>query len=239
MMGGSIMCAMRPGSADHASGRVETAVRVFLVDDHEIVRRGLREVIGRANDLEVIGEAGSVGSALDAIVASAPDVAVLDVRLGDGDGIDLCRSLAAAAPGVRCLILTSFLDRPTVERAVSAGAAGFLIKTLRGSKLVDSIRRIAAGESLLDESLAGLAEYPPSMSAGPSAPLSARETALLELITDGLTNGQIAAELDLSTKTVANNLSVLFAKLGMQRRTQVAAYGAGLRRGRRAERDDG
>lgn len=208
--------------------------RVFLVDDHEIVRRGIAELIERESDLEVVGEAGTVRDALGRVGATRPDVVVLDVRLPDGSGIDLCRAIRSAHPDLPCLMLTAYDDDEASISAVLAGAAGYVLKDIRGQNLVAAIRRVAAGGSLISAAVnervrAGLGA--PATSGGDDAPdLTLRERQVLELIADGLTNRQIGERLGLAEKTVKNYVSELLAKLGMERRTQAAVYAAGRRR---------
>jgi two-component system, NarL family, response regulator DevR len=206
-------------------------VRVFLLDDHEIVRRGLTELIRTAPDLEVVGEAGSAADALRRIPAARPDVALLDVRLADGNGIDVCREIRSSHPEVKCLMLTSFDDDEALFSAVMAGASGYLLKQIRETDIIDGLRLVARGQSLIDPSVAGKLFDRLRAPAVPAqnSQLSRREREILELITDGLTNRQIGERLFLAEKTVKNYVSALLAKLGMQRRTQAAAYGAGRR----------
>lgn len=205
--------------------------RVFLVDDHEIVRRGVAELIDSQDDLEVIGEAGTVAHALARIAATVPDVAVLDVRLPDGSGIDLCREIRSAHPTVACLMLTAYDDDEASLSAVLAGAAGYVIKDIRGQNLVESIRQVANGKSLVDKSVSQrVVATIVAPSTGPVAVLTNREREVLELIAEGLTNRQIGEILDLAEKTVKNYVSGLLRALGMERRTQAAVYGAGLRK---------
>jgi two-component system, NarL family, response regulator DevR len=210
-----------------------TAVRVFLLDDHEIVRRGIADLLEGESGISVVGEAATAGEALRRIPAARPDVAVLDARLPDGSGIDVCRDIRSAHPEIRCLILTSYDDNDAVFAAVMAGASGYLLKEIRGASLVDAVRQVAAGKSLLDPSvteklLARLREGPPRDER--LASLTDREREILSLIADGLTNKQIGERLFLAEKTVKNYVSGLLAKLGMQRRTQAAVYGAEIRR---------
>jgi two-component system, NarL family, response regulator DevR len=208
-------------------------VRVFLLDDHELVRRGLADLLESEAGIAVVGEAGTAAEALSRIPAARPDVAVLDARLPDGSGIDVCRDIRSSMPDVRCVILTSYDDNDAVFAAVMAGAAGYLLKEIRGSSLVDAIRQVAAGNSLLDPSvterlLTRLRDGEPEDAK--LASLSEREREILGLITEGLTNRQIGERLFLAEKTVKNYVSGLLAKLGMQRRTQAAVYGAEVRR---------
>ena len=208
-------------------------VRVFLLDDHEIVRRGIAELLGEQGDIEVVGEAGTAAEALRRIPAANPDVAVLDARLPDGSGINVCRDVRSAMPSVRCLILTSYDDNDAIFAAVMAGASGYLLKEIRGSSLIDAIRQVASGRSLLDPAvterlLTRLREGVPTDERLSS--LTEREREILGLIADGLTNRQIGERLFLAEKTVKNYVSGLLAKLGMQRRTQAAVYGAEVRK---------
>ncbi len=201
--------------------------RVFLLDDHEVVRRGLKDLIDAADDLEVVGEAGTAGMGLANIAKTEPDVAVLDVRLPDGNGVEVCREVRARDPKIACLMLTSFSDDEALFDAIMAGAAGYLLKDVRGNDLVDAIRRVAAGDSLLDPALTGKVlerlrkgdEEDPRL-----ASLSEQERRILELISEGLTNRQIAERMHLAEKTVKNYVSNLLAKLGMQRRTEAAVF---------------
>jgi two-component system response regulator DevR len=208
-------------------------IRVFLLDDHEIVRRGLADLIDAEAGLSVVGEAGSAAEALSRIPAVNPDVAILDARLPDGSGIDVCRDIRSSMPQVRCLILTSYDDNDAVFAAVMAGAAGYLLKEIRRNNLIDAIRQVAAGKSLLDPSvterlLTRLRDGAPEDKR--LASLTDREREILGLITEGLTNRQIGERLFLAEKTVKNYVSGLLAKLGMERRTQAAVYGAEVRR---------
>lgn len=205
--------------------------RVFLVDDHEIVRRGVAELIDSQDDFDVVGEAGTVAQALSRIAATMPDVAVLDVRLPDGSGIDLCREIRSTHPTINCLILTAYDDDEANLSAILAGAAGYVIKDIRGQNLVESIRRVATGKSLVDPTVSR--QIVATIIAPSSAPvvvLTNREKEVLALIADGLTNRQIGEILDLAEKTVKNYVSGLLRALGMERRTQAAVYGAGLRK---------
>jgi DNA-binding NarL/FixJ family response regulator len=208
--------------------------RVFLVDDHEIVRRGIAELVDAERDLEVVGEASGVRQALARIPATRPDVAVLDVRLPDGNGIDLCREIQSRDPGIVCLILTAYDDDEAVRSAVLAGAAGYVVKDVRGQALIDNIRQVAAGRRLLSATAGRrVVETLESSSAeAADADLSLRERQVLEFIAAGLTNRQIAERLELAEKTIKNYVSGLLAKLGMESRTQAAVYRA---TGRRAD----
>ncbi|HKF30809.1 MAG TPA: response regulator transcription factor [Jatrophihabitantaceae bacterium] len=209
-------------------------VRVFLLDDHEIVRRGIADLLETEPDITVVGEAGTAAEALRRIPAVQPDVAVLDARLPDGNGIDVCRDIRSSQPSVRCLILTSYDDEDAIFAAVMAGASGYLLKQIRGNSLVDAIRQVAAGKSLLDPSvterlLARLRDGQPRDER--LASLTEREREILDLIAEGLTNRQIGERLFLAEKTVKNYVSALLAKLGLQRRTQAAVYGVQHREG--------
>jgi two-component system response regulator DevR len=202
-------------------------IRVFLLDDHEIVRRGIAGLFESIDDMSVVGEAGTAAEALARIPAVRPDVAVLDARLPDGSGIDVCRDIRSQLPDVRCLILTSYDDNDAVFAAVMAGASGYLLKEIRGTNLVDAVRQVAAGKSLLDPSvterlLTRLRTGEPADAR--LASLTDREHEILALIADGLTNRQIGERLFLAEKTVKNYVSGILAKLGMQRRTQAAVY---------------
>ncbi|MEU4839734.1 response regulator transcription factor [Nocardia testacea] len=201
-------------------------VRVFLVDDHEIVRRGVADLIGAEADLEVVGEAAGVSQALARIPALRPDVAVLDVRLPDGNGIELCRELLSANTGLRCLMLTSFTDDQAMLDAILAGAGGYVVKDITSLELVRAIRDVAAGKSLLDNRAAAalMAKFraEAETATGPLAGLTEQERTLLALLGEGLTNRQIAGRMFLAEKTVKNYVSRLLTKLGVERRTQAA-----------------
>lgn len=206
-------------------------IRVFLVDDHEVVRRGLFDLLDADPELEVVGEAASVGEALAKIPSVAPDVAVLDVRLPDGSGIELCRELLSDMPELRCLMLTSFTSDEAMLDAILAGASGYVVKDIKGMELAKAIKDVGAGKSLLDNraaaalmaKLRGAAER-----SDPLSELTAQERTLLGLLGEGLTNKQIAARMFLAEKTVKNYVSRLLAKLGMERRTQAAVFATKL-----------
>jgi len=205
--------------------------RVFLVDDHEIVRRGIAGIIDAAPDLEVVGESGTVRGTLGRVAATLPDVVVLDVRLGDGNGVDLCRDIRSTFPDIACLMLTAFDDDDASRLAVVAGAAGYVLKDIRGQSLIEGIRLVARGRSLIAPALRDrvAAElHRPGTRDATVAPLTLRESQVLQLIADGLTNRQIGESLELAEKTIKNYVSALLAKLGMERRTQAAVYGARL-----------
>ncbi len=214
-------------SASETGGRPQ--ITVFLLDDHEIVRRGVRDMLEAEGDITVIGEAGTASSALARIPALRPDVAVLDVRLPDGDGVTVCREIRSQMPEVACLMLTSFADDDALMDAVMAGAAGYVLKQIRGTDLIGAVRTVATGQSMLDpraasQLMARLRDQ--SSKKDPLAGLTPQERRILELIGDGLTNRQIGEKMFLAEKTVKNYISALFAKLGMERRTQAAAYAA-------------
>lgn len=211
----------------------DSSIRVFLLDDHEVVRRGIADLLGAELDITIVGEAGTAAEALNRIPAARPHVAILDARLPDGSGVDVCRDISSSMPEVRCLILTSYDDSDAVFAAVLAGAAGYLLKEIRGSNLVDAIRQVAAGKSLLDSAVTErlLARLRDGETQDPRlASLTAREREILGLITEGMTNRQIGERLFLAEKTVKNYVSGLLAKLGMDSRTQAAVYGAEVRR---------
>jgi DNA-binding NarL/FixJ family response regulator len=210
-------------------------VRVILVDDHEIVRRGLADLLSGAPDLQLVGEAAGYHEAVARMPATRPDVAVLDVRLPDGNGIELCRELRSQLPNLRCLMLTSYADDEALLDAVLAGASGYLLKQVLGADLVEALRAVAAGRSLIDPraSRAALARLH-NANNDPVAGLTEQERRVLELIGHGLTNRQIAEHMVLAEKTVKNYVSNLLAKLGLQRRTQVAVLATELRNGRRS-----
>lgn len=208
-------------------------ISVFLVDDHEIVRRGLADLLEAEPDMRIAGQAASVSEALTRIPASDTDVAVLDVRLPDGNGVELCRELLSRIPGMRCLMLTSYADDEALFNAIMAGASGFVLKQVLGSDLVSAIRTVGSGGSLLDSrTTAALMNRirRERDEADPVAGLSEQERAVFDLIGEGLTNREIAERLFLAEKTVKNYVSRLLGKLGMQRRTQAAVLATELRR---------
>ncbi len=218
---------------DPAAGlSTDDPIRVFILDDHELVRRGLSDLLGAAPDIDIVGEAGTAADALHRIPAAKPDVALLDGRLPDGSGVDVCRDIRSNDPHVRCIILTSYDDDEALFAAVMAGAAGYLLKEIGGTSLVDAIRQVAAGRSLMDPAVTArlLDRLRHPVQPDPLvASLTARERDILALITDGCTNRQIGETLFLAEKTVKNYVSGLLAKLGMERRTQAAVFGARLR----------
>ncbi|MCX3060870.1 response regulator [Streptomyces beihaiensis] len=203
-------------------------IRVFLLDDHEVVRRGVHDLLEDEQDITVVGEGATAEQALVRVPALRPDVAVLDVRLPDGDGVSVCRELRSAMPGLACLMLTSFDDEEALLDSIMAGASGYVLKQIHGSDLVSAVRTVAAGESLLDPAattqllarLRGEHDRPPEPDALEG--LTAREREILALIGEGLTNRQIGRRLYLAEKTVKNHISRLLAKLGVERRIQAA-----------------
>jgi len=207
-------------------------LNVFLVDDHEMVRRGVADLLGEEPDLTVVGQASSVAEALTRVPALMPDLVVLDVRLPDGNGVELCRELRSMLPALQCLMLTSYTDEDAMLEAILAGAGGYVIKDIKGLALLSAVRTVGAGRSLLDNRAA--AALMSRLRAGaeepkPLAGLTDQERVLLELIGEGLTNRQIAARMFLAEKTVKNYVSRVLAKLGMQRRTQAAVLATELR----------
>ena len=205
----------------------ETKIKVFLLDDHEIVRRGLRELLEGTGDIEVVGESGLAQEATRRIPALKPDVALLDARLPDGSGIDVCREIRSVDSDIKALILTSYDDDEGLFSAIMAGAAGYVLKQVRGADLIDSIRRVAAGQSMLDPAVT--AQVLERLRSGPNedpalAPLTSQERKILALIGEGLTNRQIAEEMFLAEKTIKNYVSALLSKLGLERRTQAAVF---------------
>ncbi len=205
------------------------AIRVFLLDDHEIVRRGLRELLEREDDIEVVGESGEAEQARRRIPALRPDVAILDARLPDGSGIDVCRDVRSIDPTIKALILTSYDDDEALFAAIMAGAAGYVLKQVRSSDLVDGVRRVAAGQSLLDPAVT--TQVLTRLRSGPQqdprlAGLTGQERRILDCIAEGMSNREIAEHLSLAEKTVKNYVTSVLAKLGMQRRTQAAVFAA-------------
>ncbi|MFF1723285.1 response regulator [Streptomyces sviceus] len=218
-------------------------IRVFLLDDHEVVRRGITDLLDAEPDISVVGDAGTVEHALVRGPALRPDVAVLDVRLPDGDGITVCRELRNQMPELACLMLTSFDDEDALLDAIMAGASGYVLKQIRGSDLVSAVRTVASGQSMLDPATTG--RLMRSLRADPAetpamapelASLSPRERDILALIGDGLTNREIGKKLYLSEKTVKNHISRLLAKLGVQRRVQAAVLASQLEQPETGER---
>lgn len=204
------------------------AIRVFILDDHEMLRRGLRTMLEEAGGFEVVGEASTAADALRVLPSLCPCVALLDVQLPDGSGIDVCRQLRSREPDVRALMVTTYDDEEARLAAALAGAAGFVSKQIRGTALVDAVRRVAAGETLLDDAASAEAvrrarerRLDPRLAA-----LTGQETRVLNLIADGLTNRQIGERLGIGEKTVKNYVTSVLLKLGMSRRTQAAVFGA-------------
>jgi DNA-binding NarL/FixJ family response regulator len=211
--------------ADGGPGRI----RVFLLDDHEVIRAGLRDLLAAEPDMEVVGEAATVRSAESQVPQLRVDVAVLDVRLPDGSGVEVCRTLKSASPGTACLMLTGFADDQAILAAVAAGAAGYVQKHVPAQDLVDAVRAVAAGRSALGPEAAQRMMAllrAQEETGGPLAALSSQEKRVLELVGEGLANREIAARMLLSEKTVKNYVSSVLTKLGMQRRTQAAALAA-------------
>jgi two-component system, NarL family, response regulator DevR len=211
----------------------EQHVRIFLLDDHEVVRRGIAELLSAVPGFEIVGEAGTVEQALARVLAAKPDVAVLDARLPDGSGIDVCREIRSALPDTYCLILTSYDDQDAVLSSVLAGASGYVLKEVRTSGLVDAIKQVALGRSLIDPAV--IAQVMDRVREGSPtdsrlASLTQREREVLDLIAEGLTNRQIGERMFLAEKTVKNYVSSLLGKLGMERRTQAAVFGAEVRK---------
>ncbi|TDC20297.1 response regulator transcription factor [Streptomyces sp. 8K308] len=207
-------------------------ISVFLLDDHEVVRRGVHELLAAEPDIEVVGEAGTAADALNRIPAALPDVAVLDVRLPDGSGVEVCREIRSRDESIRCLMLTSYADDEALFDAIMAGASGYVLKAIRGNELLAAVRDVAAGKSLLDpEATRRVLDRLRGGGAGASredderlARLTDQERRILDLIGDGLTNRAIGEELHLAEKTIKNYVSSVLAKLGMSRRAQAAAY---------------
>lgn len=234
----SLVRAIRSSKLEKSADRgSDDLVKVFLVDDHEVVRRGLIDLLGADPDLDVVGEAGSVSEAMARIPAASPDVAVLDVRLPDGNGIELCRDLVSRMPDMRCLILTSYTSDEAMLDAILAGASGYVVKDIKGMELAHAVKEVGAGRSLLDNRAAAAlmsklrraTEEP-----DPLLGLTDQERTLLGLLSEGLTNKQIADRMFLAEKTVKNYVSRLLAKLGMERRTQAAVFATELKRSRRS-----
>ncbi|MEZ5183141.1 MAG: response regulator transcription factor [Acidimicrobiales bacterium] len=203
--------------------------RVFLLDDHEVVRRGVRDLLEAEDDLEVVGEASTGAQALDRIPVARPDVALLDVQLEEGSGIEVAREIRSRHPEVTCLMLTSYADDEALFDSIMAGAAGYILKQVRGNDLVDGVRRVAAGQSLLDPAMT--TRVLDRLRHGKEederiASLTAHERRILDLLAEGLTNRQIGERLHLAEKTVKNYVSNVLMKLGMERRTEAAVYAA-------------
>lgn len=209
-------------------------VRVFILDDHELVRRGLREILTEAGEIEIVGESGLAREAARRLPALRPDVALLDARLPDGSGVEVCREVRARDPSIRAIILTSYDDPEALAAAAQAGASGFILKQIHGPDLAEAVRRVAAGDNLLNraevsalplQSAARRGQRPPER----IADLTPQEERVLDLIVEGLTNRQIGQRLNIAEKTVKNHVTSLMAKLHVERRTQAAVYGARVR----------
>jgi DNA-binding NarL/FixJ family response regulator len=206
-------------------------IRVYLLDDHEVVRRGIRDLLEQEEDIEVVGEAGLAAEAVGRIPVLKPDVAILDARLPDGSGIDVCRDVRSADPSIRALILTSYEDDEALFAAIMAGAAGYVLKQIRGNDLVDTVRRVAAGQSMLDPAVTQ--RVLERIRQGNDQPdelrnLTDQERRILGFIAEGMTNREIAGKMFLAEKTVKNYVSSLLAKLGLERRTQAAVLATRL-----------
>jgi len=200
-------------------------IRVFVVDDHEMIRRGLRDLAGEYGGIEIVGEADRASTALEGIARTGPEVALLDIRLPDQSGVELCRDIRSERPEVRCLMFTSWADEEAMVNAIMAGASGYLLKLTSGDELVDAIRSVADGHSLLDpEATRALMERVTHPPAKPDPELSPQQERVLELIVDGLSNREIAARLGLAEKTIKNYVSAILDKLGLRSRTQAALY---------------
>ena len=204
----------------------ESSIQVMIIDDHEVVRRGIAEVVDRSEGLTVIAEAGSVKEALRRAKLTHPDVALVDLRLPDGTGIDVINQLAQESPSTRCVVLTSFDDDDALSESLQAGAKAFLLKTVRGAEITEVIRAVAHGRVLLDERTVTRRRADHD---DPTADLTHSERKVLELIGDGLSNREIGEKLGVAEKTVKNHITSVLSKMGMQRRTQVAAWVAGQR----------
>lgn len=228
------MLVERTETVDVGHERSDDVIGVFLLDDHEVVRRGVADMIDAADGLRVIGEAATASQALNVVRDCSPDIAVLDVRLADGNGIEVCRQIRDDFPDVRCLILTSFADDQALIDAAMAGASGYVLKRVRGNELIDSIRKVAAGTQLLDSATIRMGmRRLKSTNEGRVSSLTPQEHRIFDLIGEGYSNRQIADEMCLAEKTVKNYVSNMLAKLGMSRRTQAAAFAARLDERRR------
>lgn len=204
-------------------------IRLLLVDDHEVVRIGLRTLLERSGKIQVVGEAGTLASAVAEALRLQPQVVLMDVRLPDGSGAEACREIRAASPDIRVLFLTSFADNDAVLAAIFGGADGYLLKEIGGEALVSAVQTVAAGKSILDPGVTGpmlaqMRSLPQSISNGKGEPLSAQEERVLALVAEGKTNKEIAVALDLSDKTIKNYLRHVFQKLQLTRRSQAAAF---------------
>jgi two-component system, NarL family, response regulator DevR len=210
------------------------SIRVFLLDDHELVREGIRSLLESDEDIEVVGEAGTAEEALSRIPLAKPDVAILDVRLEDGSGIEVCRDVRSLLPGLICLMLTSFADDEALFASIMAGAAGYVLKQIKARDLIEDVKKVASGESLIDpravarvvERIANPPKVDPELAA-----LTPQEARLLDLIAEGMTNREVAEAMFLSEKTVKNYMTGLLAKLKMNSRTEAAIYATKLKAG--------
>lgn len=217
-------------------------IPVFLLDDHEVVRQGVRALLESTGQVVVVGEAGTADEALPRVRASRPRVAILDVRLPDGNGVEVCREIRSDLPDVYCLMLTSYSDDEALFEAIMAGASGYVLKQVRGNELLQAVLRVARGESLLDPAVTGrvlkrLRE--PSAEDERLARLTEQERRILDLIAEGCTNRQIGQRLHLAEKTVKNYVSNMLTKLGMERRTEAAVFAARLEFSRARPSADG
>jgi two-component system, NarL family, response regulator DevR len=221
----SVLCSTALVDNDQAERR---PIRVFLLDDHEVVRQGVRSLLEASGGITVVGEAGCCADALPRIGATSPDVAILDVQLPDGSGVEVCRDVRSAMPNVACLMLTSFSDEEAMFQAVLAGAAGFVLKQVRGNDLANTVRRVAAGESLIDPAmtrqLLERVRNPTAREDPKLGSLTKLERSILDLVAEGMTNRQIGQQLHIAEKTVKNYMSSVLSKLGFSRRTEAAVY---------------
>jgi len=219
---------MRPGSAKYCGEMSdEPKIRVFLLDDHEVVRRGVADMLESSGLIEVVGEASTCAQAIDRIPTLNPDVAILDVQLPDGSGVDVCREMKSADIDINCLMLTSFVDDEALLNAIIAGASGYVLKQIRGNDLIGAVQTVAGGGSLLDPSATARVMQrirSEATKVDPLSELTDQERKILDLIGEGMTNRQIGEELYLAEKTVKNYVSSILAKLGLQRRTQAAVF---------------
>jgi two-component system, NarL family, response regulator DevR len=224
------------------SATTNAMITVFLLDDHEVVRRGVRDLLEASGEIEVIGEASTAEEALNRIPSVRPQVAVLDVRLPDGNGVEVCREIRNNHPEIACLMLTSYSDDEALFEAIMAGAAGYVLKQIRGNDLVAAVKQVATGASLLDPALTGRVmarlRNPPQEDERLGR-LSEQERRILGLIAEGMTNRQIANELHLAEKTIKNYVSNLLMKLGMERRTEAAVFAARLNDDHKPRTDGG
>ncbi len=224
-------------TTSESASKTGQMIKVFLLDDHEVVRQGVRAALEAENDMTVVGEAGDAAHAIAVLRGCSPDVAVLDIRLGDGNGIDVCRQISSEFPDIKSLILTSFASDRALVDAGLAGAAGFVLKEIRSAGLIDAIRKVAAGRQILDDAEVRMAmRRLRNSEEGRLFDLTPQEQRIFDYIGDGMTNRQIAQEMYLAEKTIKNYVSNLLAKLGMSRRTEAAALSARLEE--RSHHDD-